>query len=82
MMAHDVFAPYGGRTGATVARVRTRMLVVVSSSDHVVNPAPSLAFAKALGAPTLVLTDGAGHQGSVEDERRVAEAAARFLDAP
>jgi homoserine O-acetyltransferase/O-succinyltransferase len=43
-------------------RVHSRMLVVVSPQDHMVNPVPAENFAKAIGAPVVMLNSPCGHQ--------------------
>jgi len=59
MLALDV-AP-GAPLSAAAARVRARMLIVVSQQDHAVNPAPALEFARLVHAQTLVLHGDCGH---------------------
>lgn len=41
--------------------VKAKMLIVVAKQDHMVNPASALAFAAAIGAPTIVLESDCGH---------------------
>lgn len=42
-------------------RVHAKMLVIISPEDHMVNPGPAEAFAKALGAPIIRLDSPCGH---------------------
>jgi homoserine O-acetyltransferase len=42
-------------------QVRTKMLVIVSPEDHMVNPGPALQFASDLGAPVVELDSPCGH---------------------
>jgi homoserine O-acetyltransferase len=45
-----------------VKRVRSKMLVIVSTQDHVVNPDPAIRFANALAAPIIYLESPCGHR--------------------
>jgi homoserine O-acetyltransferase len=77
MMKHDVAA--GEPLEAAAAKVRARMLVVVGLRDHMVNPAPALAFAKALKAPTVELSTACGHLAPGCEQEKVSRAVASFL---
>jgi len=59
MLSLDV--AHGGPLSAAAARVRARMLIVVSQQDHAANPAPALEFARLVHAHTLVLHGDCGH---------------------
>ncbi|MGB8321493.1 MAG: alpha/beta fold hydrolase [Candidatus Acidiferrum sp.] len=43
-------------------RVRSKMLVIVSTQDHVVNPDPAIRFANAIVAPVIYLDSPCGHR--------------------
>lgn len=77
MMGHDVAA--GGSLEQAAGRVRARMLVVVGLQDHMVNPGPALAFAKALKAPTVELATDCGHLAPGCEQEKISRAIARFL---
>ena len=57
----DVAAEFGGTMEQAAARVRAKLLVIVSLEDHVVNSTPAIAFAKTLGAPLILLDSPCGH---------------------
>ena len=62
----------GGKDLATVAKEATpRFFVVSSAQDHLVDPEPALAWAKASGSPTYVSTSNAGHIAYFEADRKV-----------
>ena len=44
------------------SRVRSKMLVIVSPQDHMVNPTPAVEFARAIGAPVVTLDSPCGHR--------------------
>jgi homoserine O-acetyltransferase/O-succinyltransferase len=54
-----------GERGETIEqaakRVHAKMLIFVSPQDHMVNPAPALAFASAASAPVVTLDSPCGH---------------------
>jgi homoserine O-acetyltransferase len=61
MMADDVSKPFGGSMRKAAAAVRARVLVVPAQQDHMVNPAPAIAFARLIHAKVLLLTSDCGH---------------------
>lgn len=80
MMAHDVSATFGGSMDRAAAAVKAKVLVVVSSSDHMVTPGPALDFARLLHAEVLELQDNCGHLAPGCETARVGAAVAAFLE--
>jgi homoserine O-acetyltransferase/O-succinyltransferase len=75
MIALDV--AHGGTLREAAARVRARMLIVVSMQDHAVSPGPPLEFARLVHAKTLVLNSDCGHLAfycKIDDDRPVIDA--------
>lgn len=62
IMSLDVPREYGLPLEQAARRVRSRMLVIVSPQDHMVNPGPALEFAGAIGAPVVTLDSPCGHR--------------------
>ncbi|MFP5205967.1 MAG: alpha/beta fold hydrolase [Acidobacteriota bacterium] len=52
---------HGGSLEAAARRIKARVLIVNSAQDHMVNPQPALAFARLIGARTIVLRGDCGH---------------------
>jgi homoserine O-acetyltransferase len=59
--ALDIPAEYSTTLDEAAKRTRAKLLVVITPQDHVVNPAPALAFANAIGAAVLTLDSTCGH---------------------
>jgi homoserine O-acetyltransferase/O-succinyltransferase len=76
----DVASEFGGTLEQVASRVRAKMLVIVSPEDHVVNPTPAIAFAKAYGAPVVLLDSPCGHASP--SCISVGAAVAQFLNDP
>ena len=57
----DIPGEYGVTLEQSARRTRAKLLVVISPQDHIVNPAPALAFANAIGAPVLTMDSPCGH---------------------
>lgn len=62
IQAHDIPGELGLTLEQAAARVRAKLLVIVSPQDHTVNPEPAMRFAVAAGAPLLKLDSPCGHQ--------------------
>lgn len=61
ILSLDIPGEFGLTLEQAAKRVQARLLVMVSPQDHVVNPAPALVFAKAMGAPVVKLDSPCGH---------------------
>jgi len=61
IMALDIPREFGVSLEQAAKRIRSRMLVIVSAEDHMVNPSPAVKFAKAIGAPVVTLDSHCGH---------------------
>jgi homoserine O-acetyltransferase len=61
IVSHDLPAELGLSAAQLARRVKSKMLIIVSSQDHMVNPNPALRFAKAIGAPVVNLDSPCGH---------------------
>jgi len=61
IMALDIPGEYALTLRQAAARVRAKMLIVVSPEDHMVNPAPAMEFAEARGATLVKLNSPCGH---------------------
>jgi len=61
IMALDIPREFGVSLEQAAKRIRSRMLVIVSAEDHMVNPSPAVEFAKAIGAPIVTLDSPCGH---------------------
>ena len=61
IMALDIPREFGVSLEQAAKRIRSRMLVIVSAEDHMVNPSPAVEFAKAIGAPIVTLDSPWGH---------------------
>ena len=67
MIGHDIARADGGDLARAAKRVKAKALIVVAEHDHMVNPAPSKAFARALGAKLLVSDSKWGHMAPGND---------------
>ena len=80
IIAHDIYHEFGISLGEAVKRVHSKMLVIVSWQDHMVNPAPAVEFGQALGAPIVDLESSCGHISTACVS--VGPVVANFLDNP
>lgn len=61
MLGHDVARAHGGSLEEAAKKVKAKMLVTVAEHDHMVEPGPAKAFAKAANAELFVLEGPCGH---------------------
>ncbi|HEX8712269.1 MAG TPA: alpha/beta fold hydrolase [Terracidiphilus sp.] len=71
---------HGASLEAAAKQVRTKVLVVSSAQDHMVNPGPPLQFARLIGAQTLVLEGDCGHLATGCESATLNPAVRAFLD--
>ena len=62
IIAHDIPGKFGLSLEEAAKKVRAKLLIVVSTQDHVVNPRPAIEFAAAINAPVVNLNSPCGHQ--------------------
>ena len=77
MLTQDI--AHGGSLYNTAHLIHAKMLVISSRQDHMVNPIPALAFARLLGAQTLVLDSDCGHLAPGCELPKVSPVIAAFL---
>ncbi len=60
--------------------VKAKLLVVVATQDHMVNPAPAIEFAERIYAPILRLDGNCGHMATGCEAAKFTAAVRRFLE--
>jgi homoserine O-acetyltransferase len=80
MAGHNIYGRPVNSEKEAVGAIRTRLLVIVSRNDFLVNPEPSLALAGSLKAETLVLQGECGHFSVVCEPDKITGATAAFLN--
>ena len=80
MIAHNVSAPFDNDMNKAAARVKAKVLSIVSLQDHMVNPHPAIEFAKLIHAQTIELNNNWGHLGPGCEMERVEKAVNEFLE--
>ena len=80
LLTADVAAPFAGSLQGAAATVRSKTLVIVNKQDHLVNPLPSIEFAKMLHAQLIELDSSCGHRAHTCEMQRIGSAVAAFLE--
>lgn len=80
MLAQDLTAGVGASMSAAAARVKAPLLAIVSTQDHMVNPAAAREFTKAAGGTLVELSGDCGHLANGCEAATVTTAVRRFLD--
>jgi homoserine O-acetyltransferase len=80
MLAQDLTAGDGGVMTAAAARVKAPLLAIVSTHDHMVNPASAREFTKAAGGTLVELSGECGHLANGCEAATVTAAVRQFLD--
>jgi homoserine O-acetyltransferase len=80
LLTADIAAPFAGSLQDAAATVRGKTLVIVNKQDHVVNPLPSIEFAKMVHAQLIELDSSCGHRAHTCEMKRVSAAVAAFLE--
>jgi homoserine O-acetyltransferase/O-succinyltransferase len=79
MMAHDIYAPFGGSVVKAAKSVHAKVLMIVSKQDLMVNPEPARELAGPLNAELTELTGDCGHLAPSCEEETVRAAVSQFL---
>lgn len=80
MLAQDLTARDAGSMAAAGARVKAPLLAIVSTQDHMVNPAAAREFTKAAGGTLVELSGDCGHLANGCEAAAVTAAVRQFLD--
>lgn len=79
MMAQNVAEHAGGSLTEAARQVKPKMMVVLATQDHMVNPVPARDFARAGSIPVLELNSDCGHLAPGCEADTVATAVRAFL---
>ncbi len=80
MQRHDIFKAFGGSQRETAKRINASLLLIVSESDHLLNPLPAQEFAKYLNAEVLLLKGNCGHLEPGCQMKKVSQSIQNFLE--
>ncbi len=80
IMSFDVSTPFGHSLERAAAAVRTKVFVVVSERDEVVNPVAALEFSRLINAQVLVLDGRCGHRAPSCENAVLRRAISAFLE--
>jgi len=61
IISHDIPGEFGMTLEQSAARLRAKLLVIVSPQDHTVNPEPAMRFAATANAPLVKVDSPCGH---------------------
>jgi len=61
MQAHDIFKPFGGSMEKAAGQIHAKVMMIVCTTDHIVNPAPAIELSREIDAELLVLESDYGH---------------------
>jgi len=61
MQQHNIFRHYGGSQENAARAIKAEILMIVSATDHIVNPIPARKFAQILDCEIVVLENNCGH---------------------
>lgn len=61
MMSLDIYKDYGDSIEETVKVIKSKLFIIVSKNDLMLNPTEALKLANAIGARTLILDNDCGH---------------------
>jgi homoserine O-acetyltransferase len=80
MISLDISKPFNGNMEEAVEHVKANCFIIVSKTDHIVNPKPAIDFAHMLGAKLLILENDCGHLAPGCEMERFAKAIREFLN--
>ena len=79
-MAHDLAKPFAGDMGKAAGVVKSKILIVVATEDHMVNPEPSIEFAHLLKVQPMLLEGSCGHMAPMCHDTELFAEIAAFLE--
>jgi homoserine O-acetyltransferase/O-succinyltransferase len=79
MIAQDIYKSSNTDINGIKSKIKADMLIVVSTYDHLVNPASSIKLSEKLNAPLVTLTGDCGHTAFSCEPEKVKAATIPFL---
>ena len=79
LIQHDIYKSSGRKVTNIKDLVKSKILIVVSLQDHLVNPASAIEFAKTIGCGLLELNTDYGHMEVLFEPQKLKEATIAFL---
>ena len=79
MMDHNVYSHDATGARPYAQKVKSELLVIGSTSDHMVNPVPGKKFSQSIGADYIAIENNCGHMGSTCNAGEVAAIVGTFL---
>ncbi len=79
MMGHDISTHSNGSMEKAAAVIRAKVLVIVATQDHMVNPMPALELARLMVAPIVETNSDCGHLAPGCEKELLSSTIARFL---
>jgi homoserine O-acetyltransferase len=80
IIGHDI--AHGSSLYDAANKVKTKVLVINATQDHMVNPLPALGFAKLIHAQTLLLESDCGHMAPGCESAKMDPVVQQFLSQP
>ncbi|MEW5842797.1 MAG: alpha/beta fold hydrolase [Bacteroidota bacterium] len=80
MITHNISYQFDNDIKKTAAVVKTKVFIVVSKQDHMVNPRPAIDFAKLIKAETLELDNNCGHYAVGCEMQKTVDAINKFMN--
>ena len=80
MMSQDISKNYNGSIKEAAEKVKTELLIIVSSTDLIVNPNPALEFADLIDAESYIFENNCGHLAPGCEMEKFKDLVADFLD--
>ena len=79
MLQMDISKNFEGSMERAVQNIKARVLIIVSKTDHIVNPKPAMDFAKRINAKTFIFRNNCGHLGPGCEMKKFIEVVNNFL---
>jgi homoserine O-acetyltransferase/O-succinyltransferase len=79
IIGHDMYMSSGKTLSAVKEVIRAKTLMIVSKSDQMVNPVPSIELSNVIGATLVQLDTDCGHIGPFCNQTLVKDEVTRFL---
>ena len=79
MLQMDISKNYHGSMERASQNIKARVLIIVSKTDHIVNPKPALDFAQMINAETFIFENNCGHLAPGCEMEKFVEVVNNFL---
>jgi len=80
LLDQDIYQTTNHSLNEAKKRIKADIMIIVNQQDHIVNPRPSIEFAKSLNTQLMILNSNCGHNAFGCEQEKISKRIIDFLN--